>query len=359
MQVAGKPILAKTSRILEELTEVKELQQLNHSRTTAEGGGLDKEIAFSEASTQWGSFFTPIRDEVTEMIETSKTLKETMVFLNTNLKRGAHQRPKSQDKPTYAGMAGKKPSHAIIVQSTDPTKTGDQVIRTLQDTLDCKRSGITVDRVRKAKDRKVVLYCVDSSGARRVEERIRTDKSLKVQKASTTNPQVRVVNVLAYHTDTDIVEHLRAQNADVFKDLKEEENVLKVRYRKRARNALQCHPVLEVAPIVHRRLLEKGTVHIGLERRQVVDQSPLVQCPRCLGFGHTAVHCRDKAPTCSYCGGSHPWGDCKDRETGKDPHCKNCERAKTTGAEPHIAFSPNCPQRVIWDKIARSKVSYC
>ncbi|GBP05729.1 hypothetical protein EVAR_91924_1 [Eumeta japonica] len=57
-------------------------------------------------------------------------------------------------------------------------------------------------------------------------------------------------------------------------------------YRRRARNDLECHPVLEVSPELYHRLIKAGFVYVGLQRRPVWDQSPLVQCSRCLGYGH-------------------------------------------------------------------------
>ncbi|GBP21005.1 hypothetical protein EVAR_11036_1 [Eumeta japonica] len=54
----------------------------------------------------------------------------------------------------------------------------------------------------------------------------------------------------------------------------------------RARNDLECHPVLEVSPELYHRLIKAGFVYVGLQRRPVWDQSLLVQCSRCLGYGH-------------------------------------------------------------------------
>ncbi|GBP90800.1 hypothetical protein EVAR_102482_1 [Eumeta japonica] len=71
--------------------------------------------------------------------------------------------------------------------------------------------------------------------------------------------------------------------------------------RKRARNQLQCHPVLELSTSVHKRFLEAGKLYIDLQKVAVYDQSPLVQCAKCLGFGHTKAVFGEKTATCSYC----------------------------------------------------------
>lgn len=216
--------------------------------------------------------------------------------------------------------------------------------------------------MRKAKDRKVVLSCEREEDIKRLQDKIATNDGLRVRKPTTLNPLVRIANVLAYHTDTDIVEHLKAQNRKLFSELTPEQSAMKVQYRKRARNELQCHPVLEVSPVLHKRLLEAGSVHIGPEKRKVEDQSPLVQCAKCLGFGHTRALCRESTQLCNYCGGKQSWQECWNREQKNLPQCKNCLRAKvdtTNITTPHMAFDPSCPQWQIWDGIARSKIAYC
>lgn len=155
------------------------------------------------------------------------------------------------------------------------------------------------------------------------------------------------------------MEHLRAQNRKLFEGLKGDETSIRVRYRKRARSALQCHVVFEVAPILHKRMIEAGSVHIALYRRDVEDQSPLVQCAKCLGFGHTQALCRESAQYCNYCSGAHSWQECKSRQEDRPPKCKNCKDSKAQDIFPHMAFSEECPERLAWDRIARSKIAYC
>ncbi|GBP53732.1 hypothetical protein EVAR_84215_1 [Eumeta japonica] len=129
---------------------------------------------------------------------------------------------------------------------------------------------------------------------------------------------------------------------------------------KRARNQLQCHPVLELSPSVHKRFLEAGKLYIDLQKVAVYDQSPLVQCAKCLGFGHTKAVCGEKTATCSYCADkTHEWEKCPRRKQNEEPKCKNCwENGIKTEAN-HEAFSNKCKVRQKWDEIARSRIAYC
>ncbi|XP_072948187.1 uncharacterized protein [Epargyreus clarus] len=268
-------------------------------------------------------------------------------------------------KPTYAQAVSKpappkpSPNHTLIVSSTDPQKTGENVIETIRVALDLKRTGAKVDRVRKAKNQKVILSCRTKEDMSLIQSRVAADKQLKVEVARTNNPLAKIKDVLSYHTDAEIVEHILAQNKHLLSDVGEKDKAIRVRYRKKARNPHECHPILELSPVLHKKLTEAGTIYIGLQRRPIVDQSPLVQCTKCLGYGHTKAVCKEKDQACSYCGETHTWEKCPSRLKQKPPACVNCRRATGKSNETHQAFSDECPERRKWDAIARSRISYC
>lgn len=284
------------------------------------------------------------------LAELAKTPKPTLTYAQ-----------KLKEKPPP------KPNHTLIVSSTDPQKTGEKVIEAIRVSLDAKKTGVRVDRVRKARNQKVVLSCGTPEDLALLQRQIKTDKTLKVEKAHASNPLVRIRDVLSYHTDAEILEHIKAQNKSVFQGVPVEDSTLKVRYRKRARNQHECHPVLEVSPTLYKRMMEVEKLYIGLQRRPVEDQSPLVQCTKCLGFGHTKAVCRERVEACSFCGENHCWEKCPNRLAGKPPACKNCRLSKKeahdkvtpTVTPAHVAFSYECPERQKWDAIARSRVAYC
>lgn len=266
---------------------------------------------------------------------------------------------------TYAKVAATpskpqpRPNHTLIVSSSDPQHTGDTIIKRIVAAIDAKKSGAKVDKVRKARNQKVVLSCHTKEDLKLVQDKVKSQKGLKVEVAKTTNPLIIIKDVLAYHTDAEIIEHLLAQNKEVLKDLGLQTN-MRVRYRKKARNPLECHPVIELPPSAHKAATEVGFLYIGLQRRPVADQTPLMQCIKCLGFGHTKLHCQEKEQLCSHCGGPHTWENCKDRKAGTQPACINClESGRKDIPTDHNAFSSECQERHKWDAIARSRITYC
>lgn len=269
---------------------------------------------------------------------------------------------------TYASVTADKPVtqtlrssvlHTVVVTSQDEGDTGEQVLTKVREAVDAKEGWVKVERVRKGKDRKVIMSCGSVEDRRKVKERIeKAGKHLIVEEVKNKDPLLMLRDVLSMNTDEDVLKAFRNQNKDVLKDLREEDLKMEVKYRRRARNPHTTHMVLSVSPAIWRRATEAGTIHIDLQRIRVSDQSPLVQCSRCLGYGHSKRFCKDPADLCSHCGGLHLNADCPERKIGADPVCRNCE---ITGQDrtDHNAFSQECPVRKRWDSIARMSVAYC
>ena len=302
-----------------------------------------------------------IKEKLGKPTTPTKTLQEEMDAAEGR-KATTSRKPATVTYARVAAAPAKpqpRPNHTLIVSSNDPTNTGDTIIKRIVAAIDAKKTGAKVNKVRKARNQKVVLSCHTKEDLRLVQEKMKGQQGLKVEVARPANPLIIIRDVLAYHTDTEIIEHILAQNADILKDHAKEAK-LRVRYRKRARNPLECHPIIELSPEAHKAVLEAGHLFIGLQRRPVADQSPLMQCIKCLGFGHTKTTCQEKDHLCSHCGGPHTWQDCKERKAGRPPTCINCkEGGKKEINIDHNAFSAECYERHKWDAIARSKITYC
>ena len=272
--------------------------------------------------------------------------------------------------PSYAEVASRKPrpseltpSHTIIVSSKDQQQTAQQVLEQVQGGVNVRELGIGVQRLRKAKHQKVVVSCTSRKGAEVLGRRItEAYKDLVVEDAARRLPQVIIRDVMAADSDADIIASLKGQNPGIYEGLDPQEGV-KVRFRMRTRNPLQCHVVLEATPKLWRRLMSAKRLHIGWLRCRVEEKSPLVQCGKCLAYGHTKAICRADVPAalCSHCATpGHNARDCPKKTAAppSPPACANCLREKQ-GSTDHHAFSDACPVRTKWEAIARASVSYC
>lgn len=258
---------------------------------------------------------------------------------------------------TYAMADKMTPIHSIVVSSDDDQDTSGQVIEKIRTAVDARFSSIRVDRVHKARDQKVIIGCQTQEELKKVKERIGKDIGLRVENVENKDPLVILRDVLSYNTDEDIMTVLRKQNKHLLHGLKEQEIRTEVRYRKKLRNPHSSHVVVRVSPKVWQRLTAAHQVHVDLQRVLVADQTPLVQCSRCLGYGQGRKLCKETTDLCAHCGGPHVRSQCDLWMTDVPPTCRNCQMAKHEKVE-HNAFADICPIRRKWDAIARSSVAY-
>ncbi|CAB3237669.1 unnamed protein product [Arctia plantaginis] len=254
---------------------------------------------------------------------------------------------------------GKRTVHSIIVTSKEDTETGDEVLTRVRKAVDAKEGWVKVERVRKAKDRKVILGFGTREERQKARDKLeRNDTQLLVEEVKNKDPLLILKNVLSIHTDDEVIKAVRNQNGEVFRGLEQGEDRVEIKYRRKTRNPHTCHIVIGVSPTVWGKTLKTGSLHVDLQRIRVEDQSPLVQCTRCLGFGHGKRFCREEVDLCSHCGGPHLSKDCADRLAKGTPCCRNCAKAQLESTF-HNAFYSECPIRKKWDRLARSAVAYC
>ncbi|CAH2218226.1 jg13488 [Pararge aegeria aegeria] len=221
-------------------------------------------------------------------------------------------------------------------------ETGEEVLNKVRSAINARDGGVQVEKVRKAKDRKIIVSCGSKEEREKVIRRLReAGDHLNIEKIQNKDPLVVLKDVLQYNTDEDILRAINNQNQALLKDLNNEDTKMEIRYRKKTRNPLTCHVVMRVSPKLWATMTTIGTVHIDLQRIRVTDQSPLIQCSMCLGYGHSRRHCRDTQDKCSHCGGTHLKSNCEKWLAGTTPSCCNCMQAglDTVG---HNAFSSEC-----------------
>lgn len=249
--------------------------------------------------------------------------------------------------------------HSVVVTSKDETESGEEILDRIREVVNAKEGGVKVDRIRKAKDRKVIVGCRTEEERQAVKERLRkAEKHLQVEEMQNKDPMVILRDVLHYNTDEEIIRAMRNQNNNIFKDLNANAQKMEVAYKKRTKNPHTSHIILRVSPRIWQRMTNEGSVHVDLQRVRVADQSPLVQCSLCLGYGHGRRFCKETLEKCSHCGGPHMRSECADWLAGETPSCCNCVHAKI-GKTNHNAFSQECTVRRKWEALARATVAYC
>lgn len=254
---------------------------------------------------------------------------------------------------TYADALA-TPKFGIMLESVEPRHTSEDVLKQLKGSVDLIEMGIGVNKVTKISKQRVIINC-DSAADREVllhtiKEK---NKSLTVAQTRPKNPLLRLVGVTADLKDAKIEEAVLNQNRSHLVELSEEEKKVKVVRRIRGRSSALNNVILETSPILWQRLQGKK-LRIGYQMVDALDQTPLIQCYNCLGFGHRARDC-DKDTKCGHCAGPHDTRKCSVRNL--PPRCTNCTALNLENSHP--AYSSACPEWRRRDRLARAAVSYC
>lgn len=103
--------------------------------------------------------------------------------------------------------------HSIAVASKNVNDTGDDVLGTIRTEVKGREDGICIDRIRKSKDRKVVISCRTEAERSRVRDKLKSvADQLDVQDVKNQNHLVVLRDVLRFNKDEDVTKALRTQN---------------------------------------------------------------------------------------------------------------------------------------------------
>lgn len=300
-----------------------------------------------------------IQEQTEKMNQTNEKLEE--------LGKTLEGIKESLGNKTYASVTASYPKsqplrqtlHSVIVTSKTGTDTGHELMNKITEEIKTKGKEIKIDKIRKAKDRKVILSCSTEEDKRKLKEKIEeAQDQFTIEDIKNKNPLVILRNVINTNSDEDIIGSVRERNKSIFKDIESAE--MEIAYKKRTVNNMKMHVVLRVSPILWKRMTEKGHVYTHMQKVTVWDQSPLIQCSTCLGYGHGKKYCKEseEGEKCSHCGGQHHRKACEEIKEGKIPTCINCKKAKINDVK-HSAFSQECTIRNKWEDIARASIAYC
>lgn len=158
---------------------------------------------------------------------------------------------------------------------------------------------------------------------------------LKVEENPKVNPRIIIHGVPTSMTAEDIRNELIAQNLEqgTDKDLK----VIYIYPAKKNGRYTSC--VLEVAPAIRNILLRSGRVFLRYAACNIADYIRILQCYKCLQFGHIAANCKS-GPACSRCSGDHEMRDCTRKN--EPPVCRNCKQIRTYDLDHEATDSKKC-----------------
>ncbi|CAK1583172.1 unnamed protein product [Parnassius mnemosyne] len=301
--------------------QIEDLKECITAQMVCQGNsGIGTELALAE-----------IKEKINDMYNRQSV--DTQTLENKNFER--YDQDNNKPQTTVDNKATRTRSHAeaviqpkysVILESIDPRNSSHDIITQVKNDVDLIELG----------------------------SHLKNCKKLTVSTLPAKNPQLRLIGVATDLDDTKLIKAVIKENVKLLSDLEDEQKTIKVLRRTKSRIRELTNVIVETTPQMWAKLKEQK-LRLGYQVVSCVDQSPVTQCYRCLGFNHTAKDCKNEQ-RCGYCSETHDTREC--RNINQAPKCCNCiDSQKTT--LPHPAYSHECPEWSKWDKIARSSVTYC
>lgn len=314
--------------------------------------GLEKgNIELLKLMKEQGEKLSDIKDKLETLNRSSYAVPEKVISEETS-----PTLPRTTDMRRTYKEALMKPRFPVMIESSDPLHSSQDVVKDLKDKIDVVDLGIGVSSIRGTKGQKVVINCDSEDDRLKLTEAIKaTAVKLSVSRMRTKKPLLRLLGVAHDLSDSKLEEAIVKQNLKLLPSPHPETPIVKVLRRTKGRNDSRSNVIVEVAPWIWKSLRDHE-IRIGFQVVLVIDHSPVTQCFKCLGFGHMARDCNEEH-CCGYCAGNHDTRECANRSL--TPCCTNCKNVRSSSGNAHPAYSSECPEWQRWDKLARTAVSYC
>jgi uncharacterized coiled-coil protein SlyX len=316
-------------------------------------------------------------NKITELQQTNDKLRIKVANLTLELDEVKASKPTITNaapapKQSYANAVFPSQTinqfQTIILQPTELTdrKLDNQELivtkKKLEAELEKKAIKINARKIVAANQGKIIIDLYESSDKKEVIKQlneIATKTGFSAVDVPKRRPRLVIKDVPSLFVPEDpeeIVELIKAHNPSV-KDLLsfETESLRHVITTRPKRNG-DVSIVLESTPNLRKVMISHQKVRLGMCVYEISDHFRVIQCNKCMKFGHLAKFCRQEHSTCGICNQRHPTRECDHSEARRsdklaymnNPHksCSNCSNQTRykQNAPTHGALDLNmCP----------------
>lgn len=280
-------------------------------------------------------------------VKIRKLSDQAKAAMNSNPINPASQ--PSNTYSTYSNCVKNKPiEHPVIIKIAESVRDKESIDlkKVVFDQLKPVKSKIDVMRVNRSRD-SLILKVRDREQQSIMIENLKNHPTIHADKPKDRIPSVLIAEIereVGLDTKEKIEKYILSELA-ANEGVKEENTKIKVTMCNPKFHTIRC--IINFDSPTTKTVLNKGYVKIGYKICPVSKTIKVIQCGRCLKFGHfeknkdgTAA-CRSKSPSCNFCAGDHSEDKCtQDKSKLEKRKCLNCGKGHTAnyrGCESRVA----------------------
>lgn len=192
--------------------------------------------------------------------------------------------------------------------------------------------------------------------------RLQPSDNIRAEPSKQLNPMIILKEVSKHTPAEELTKLITSQNTEV-EALQPGTEDLKLKFERRNRNEKLYNAVLLTSPSIFKKIIELGRLNVDHQRIHVEEFVPLLQCYKCLQFGHLKRHCTSETDSCAHCGdNTHAFISCPTKDNQDTTKCYNCssknQKLNTTLDTSHSPTSDKCPIKVAMRSRVVGKINY-
>nr|CAH7720339.1 unnamed protein product [Callosobruchus chinensis] len=306
-------------------------------------------------------------DMITEMRLSNNLLKDKVEELQHNIKSYSASKEmqgvfvpgleEQKMNPSYSSALKKNinsESQVLLIKARDG-KSQQDVMKILTETVNPAEFNICVNGTRRI-NHGAAVFCKDAADLEKLQNVVKAKLGNKfnVNQSQKLNPRIIIRNVkLQGHTDESFAANFISANE--LTDFNASDVQVIVKFKALEKDHYNI--VVEVPPQLRKRLVDRGFAYFGWKRCSVGDNLYVLQCRKCMKFGHHHQNCRG-TEACSKCSEVHNVKECRSDEI----RCVSCsmynDKYKTKLSINHLATDKHCQMYQNYVLHLRSRINY-
>lgn len=303
--------------------------------------------------------------------DVKSTIENTIKSELSKIKTPSHtSTPGPIVPPTYASVTTLKPTPivhkpskpSLIVSSTSDTQNRQEVAEQWRKSINFKDVNYAPSVVRPIGKNKLKVEFDTLPQRDETLKRLEMSTFVRAEPTRKLKPMVILKGVSRETSKDHLIDIILKQN-DEINQLKPTSDELQIKFERKNKNIKLYNAVLLTGPSIWKKLMEMGRVNVDHQKVHVEEFIPLLQCYKCLQFGHLKNHCSSSDNPCSHCGDcNHTFNTCPLKNNNDSVKCFNCHnkniKSKTSTDTKHSSTSNFCPLKIAMKNIVIEKVDY-